>query len=208
MMAVQSIHHTDDRPDQAVSLAIPAEQLERRVREIAEQISADYAGQQPVIVGVLKGAWVFMADLVRRLSIPVRCDFVRLSSYGAGTVPSGPPKLLLDLTEPIEGRHVLVVDDIVDTGISLAWLEQHLLGKQPASLKMCVLLDKPARREVDVEPDYVGFEIPDRFVVGYGIDYAEQYRELPYIGYIDERDEQTADGELPSRRDGEMADSK
>lgn len=178
------------------------------MREIAEQISTDYAGQQPVIVGVLKGAWVFTADLVRQLSIPVRCDFVRLSSYGAGTVPSGPPRLLLDLTEPIAGQHVLVIDDIVDTGISLEWLHRHLLAKQPASLKTCVLLDKPARREVDVEPDYVGFEIPDRFVVGYGIDYAERYRELPYIGYIDEHDEQTADGDISPRQDGERTDSK
>ncbi len=207
-MAVQSIHHTDDRPSQTVTPAIPAKQLERRVREMAEQISADYAGQQPVIVGVLKGAWVFMADLVRQLSIPVRCDFVRLSSYGVGTVPTGPPRLLLDLTESIAGQHVLVIDDIVDTGISLEWLQRHMLAKQPASLKTCVLLDKPARREVDVEPDYVGFEIPDRFVVGYGIDYAEQYRELPYIGFVNECDERLAAGGNSSRQDRERTELK
>jgi hypoxanthine phosphoribosyltransferase len=154
------------------------------VRHLAGRISADYAGQHPLLIGVLKGAWLFMADLVRQLTIPVCCDFVRVSSYGAGTITSGQPRLLLDVGEPVTGRHVLVVDDIIDTGISVSWLLERLRERQPASLRLCSLLDKPSRRRVAVQADYVGFEIPDRFVVGYGIDYAEQFRELPYIGYV------------------------
>lgn len=168
----------------SVEPAISAEQLAEMVSELADRISSEYAGQDLLVVGVLKGGWVFMADLVRRLTIPVGCDFVRISSYGAGTESSGEPELLLDITETLAGRHVLVIDDIIDTGISVDWLLAHLQAKQPASLELCVLLDKPARRRVAVEPKYVGFEIPDRFVVGYGIDYAERCRELPYIGYV------------------------
>jgi hypoxanthine phosphoribosyltransferase len=129
-----------------------------------------------------------MADLVRQLTIPVCCDFVRVSSYGVGTTTSGEPRLLLDVTEPLAGRHVLLVDDIIDTGISVSWLLEHLRHSEPASLKLCSLLDKPSRRRVPIQADYVGFEIPDRFVVGYGIDYAEQFRELPYIGYVTDHD--------------------
>lgn len=177
--------------------AISREEVAERVAEIAKQISADYTNQlsRPsdkssdcpmiLVVGVLKGAWVFMADLVRHLQLDVRCDFVRLSSYGSGTVSAGQPRLMLDVSEAIQGQHVLIVDDIIDTGISLQWLSEHLSQRQPASLKSCVLLDKPARREVDIQADYVGFQIPDRFVVGYGIDFAQQYRALPYIGYVD-----------------------
>ena len=135
-------------------------------------------------MGVLKGAWVFLADLMRQLTIPARCDFIRLSSYGLEMVTSGEPKLLLDVTESVEGQHVLVVDDIIDTGISISWLLQRFRRKNPASLRLCALLDKAARRRVDVKADYLGFEIPDRFVVGYGIDYAERCRELPYVGYV------------------------
>jgi hypoxanthine phosphoribosyltransferase len=182
-------------PSQAISraeevpcLLTPA-QLSRRVQELAQQISVDYQGRTPLLVGVLKGAWVFLADLVRALTIPVTCDFVMLSSYGKDTVSSGHIKLLLDTSEPVEGRHVLVVDDVLDTGQSLAWLLDHLKGKHPASLRLCVLLDKPARREVPVRPDYVGFVIPNYFVVGYGIDYAEQHRELPYVGHLPEKEE-------------------
>ena len=156
------------------------------MRELAARINADYAGQHPLLVGVLKGAWLFMADLVRELRIPVCCDFVRVSSYGSGTTTSGEPRLLLDVTESLANRQVLVVDDIVDTGISVSWLLERLREHQPASLRLCALLDKPSRRRVDIQADYVGFEIPDRFVVGYGIDYAEQFRELPFIGYVTE----------------------
>ena len=173
-------HDFSDR----IECEISADRIAERVRELAAQISRDYADRKLVMIGVLKGAWVFMADLVRQLSIPVRCDFVRVTSYGAGTVSSGEPRLLLDITEPIEGAHVLVVDDIVDTGISVAWLMEHLRKKKPASLRLCVLLDKPARRQARIDPDYCGFEIPDHFVVGYGLDCAERFRELPFVGYV------------------------
>ncbi len=172
-----------------VACEIPAEQIARRVGELAERISADYAGKQLLVVGVLKGAWVLMADLVRQLNIPIRCDFVRVTSYGVGTVTSGEPKLLLDITESVEDTHVLVVDDIVDTGISVSWLMDHLREKNPASLRLCVLLDKPSRRQVERDPDYCGFEIPDHFVVGYGLDCAEQYRELPFVGHVSSDDQ-------------------
>lgn len=163
---------------------VSAEIIDTRVRELARQISVDYAGKQPVVVGILKGAWVFMADLVRHLTIPVRCDFVRLSSYGDCASSSGEVKLRLDVSLPLEGQDVLLVEDIVDTGITIPWLLEHLRKQQPASVRLCVLLDKPARRGTAVSIDYVGFTIPDHFVVGYGIDYAERYRELPYIGFL------------------------
>ena len=167
-----------------VEVMISAEQIAERVRQLAAQISADYAGKQPLVVGVLKGAWVLTADLVRQLTIPVRCDFVRVASYGMGTETSGQPKLLLDVLEPVAGADVLVVDDILDTGISVAWLLDHLRTKNPASLRLCVLLDKAERRRVPVTADYVGFSIPDRFVVGYGLDCGEQFRELPFVGHV------------------------
>ena len=163
---------------------IPASELAGRVRELGEQVSADYAGQPLLVVGVLHGAYIFMADLVRRLSTPVRCGFVMVSTYGENTVTSGQVRLHLDLKQSVDGHHVLLVDDIVDTGISTAWLIDHLSRKEPASLRLCALLDKGARRRVPVKIDYVGFDIPDRFVVGYGIDHAGRYRELPYVGYI------------------------
>jgi hypoxanthine phosphoribosyltransferase len=171
-------------PPHDIACLISAEQVARRVQELAQRIAADYAGRAPVLVGVLKGAWVFLADLARQLPLPVRCDFVRVSSYGAGTVTSGEPRLLLDCTEQLTGADVLVVEDIIDTGLSTAWLLQHLRGKRPASLRLCALLDKPSRRRVPVHADYLGFEIPDRFVVGYGLDWNERYRELPYVGCV------------------------
>ena len=167
-----------------VEVMISAEQIAERVRQLAAQISADYAGKRPLLVGVLKGAWVLLADLVRQLTIPVRCEFVRVTSYGMRTETSGEPKLLLDTVEPVTGSDVLVVDDILDTGISIAWLLDHLQKKSPASLRLCVLLDKSERRRVTVPADYVGFTIPDRFVVGYGLDCGEQFRELPFIGHV------------------------
>ncbi len=167
-----------------VEVMITADQIAERVRQLAAQISADYAGRQPLVIGVLKGAWVLMADLVRQLTIPVRCDFVRVSSYGLGTETSGQPQLLLDVREPVAGADVLVVDDILDTGISVAWLLDHLRKKNPASLRLCVLLDKTERRRVPAAADYVGFPIPDLFVVGYGLDCGEQFRELPFVGHV------------------------
>jgi hypoxanthine phosphoribosyltransferase len=167
-----------------VDCLISAEQLAERVAQLGRQISADYEDRNLMMVGVLKGAWVFMADLVRQLSVPVRCDFVRIASYGTQLVSSGEPRLTLDVAEPLEGLDVLVVDDIVDTGLSIVWLMDHLRRKNPASLRLCALLDKRARREIEVHADYVGFEIPDRFVVGYGLDAGERFRELPYLGYL------------------------
>lgn len=163
---------------------IQADTLAGRVRDLAARISADYQGKQPLLVGILKGAWVFMADLVRHLTIPVRCDFLKVSSYGLGTQTTGEFQLHLDLTIPAEGLDVILIEDIIDTGLSMPRILEHLRGKQPRSLRVCALLDKPARRQVPVAIDYLGFTIPDRFVVGYGIDWAERYRELPYVGYV------------------------
>jgi hypoxanthine phosphoribosyltransferase len=172
------------RPD--VPCLIGAQEIARRVGELAAQISTDYAGREPLVVGVLAGAWVFMADLVRQVTLPLRCDFVRLASYGAATRTTGQVRLLADMAQPAAGQHLLVVEDIVDTGVCVRWLLEHLRRRSPASVRVCALLDKPARREVEMAVDYVGFTIPDRFVVGYGIDWDERHRGLPYVGYIPE----------------------
>jgi hypoxanthine phosphoribosyltransferase len=168
----------------SVPCLLSAEVLADRVAGLAREISGDYADREPVLVGMLKGGWVFLADLVRHLTFPVLCDFVKLSSYGAGTATSGCVRLELDVSLDVEGRELLLVEDIVDTGLSVRWLLDHLQARRPAGLRVCTLLDKPSRRRVDVPLDYVGFTIPDRFVVGYGIDFCEWYRELPYIGYL------------------------
>jgi hypoxanthine phosphoribosyltransferase len=177
---------TADPPTERVHCLFSADELARRVRELAAQISADYAGKRPLVVGVLKGAWVFMADLVRQLTIPVHCDFVMLSSYGLATQPSGQIKLRLDLTIPAAGQDILIVEDIIDTGHTVPFLIEHLLEKNSASIRLCALLDKPARRQVPVRIDYCGFTVPDKFIVGYGIDCGEDYRELPYVGWVGE----------------------
>lgn len=158
--------------------------IRAKVAALGRQIAQDYDGESLVLVCILKGAITFTADLVRVLPMPVRLDFMAISSYGAGTKSSGVVRILKDLDAPIEGEHVLIVEDIVDSGLTLSYLHNSLLSRGPASLRTCVLLDKVERREVDFKPDYVGFEIPDRFVVGYGLDYAERYRNLPYIGVL------------------------
>lgn len=163
---------------------ISAAEIQERVGALARQISADYAGREPLVVGVLKGAWVFMADLVRQLGVPVTCDFVKLSSYGGATSTSGEVRLQLDLSLPAAGRDLLVVEDVVDTGTCLGWLLDHLWAKGPASVRVCALLDNPARRVRAVRIDYLGFTIRDCFVVGYGIDCGERYRELAYVGHV------------------------
>lgn len=152
-----------------------------RVRALARQIRHDYRGHDLVVVGVLKGAFVFLADLVRALRRPVAVDFVGLSSYGHGTEPSGPVSITTPLRLPVEGKDVLVVEDILDTGLSMQALLDHLRARAPRSIRVCALLDKPARRRTPIAPDYVGFTVADGFVVGYGIDYAEKYRELPEV---------------------------
>jgi hypoxanthine phosphoribosyltransferase len=168
-----------------VRCLLTEQQLRQRVGDLARQISADYAGKQLLVVGVLKGAWVFMADLVRRLTIPVRCDFVKLSSYGEGTTTTGQVRIHLDVSASVKGYDVLIIEDIVDTGTCSLWLVDHLRRKNPASVRLCALLDKPVRRLAPVPIDYVGFTIADHFVVGYGIDWQEKYRQLPYIADID-----------------------
>jgi hypoxanthine phosphoribosyltransferase len=166
------------------SCLFSAEQLARRTDELAREISGDYQGKELLVVGVLKGAFVFMADLVRRLAVPVRCDFVKVSSYGLGTDSTGNVQLHLDLSTSAEGQQILLVEDIVDTGTCSSWLLGHLRSKQPAGVRLCALLDKPSRRKTPVKIDYLGFSIPDHFVVGYGIDCGERFRQLPYVGYV------------------------
>lgn len=163
---------------------IDQQQIAAKVGELAEAISRDYAGKDPVLVAVLNGAVVFLSDLMRRLRIPVTIDFVKWSSYGDSTRSSGVVRILKDLDETVEGRHVLVVEDIIDTGLTLHYLLENLRSRSPASVKVVALLDKPSRRRVEVSADYLGFEIPDAFVVGYGLDYARRYRHLPYIGVL------------------------
>ena len=164
---------------------IPAEDLRARVDELGREIRRDYMGRTPILVGVLKGAVVFLADLMRAIEAPCECDFIALSSYGASTRSSGIVELTKDLSVPIEGRDVLIVEDIVDTGRTLTYLLRNLETRQPRTVRVCALLDKVSRREVPVALDYVGFTIPDEFVVGYGLDFAGLYRNLPYIGVLD-----------------------
>jgi len=160
---------------------IPAEDLRARVDELGREIRRDYMGRTPILVGVLKGAVVFLADLMRAIDAPCECDFIALSSYGASTRSSGIVELTKDLSQPIEGRDVLIVEDIVDTGRTLTYLLRNLETRQPRTVRVCALLDKISRREVPIELDYVGFAIPDEFVVGYGLDYNNYYRNLPDI---------------------------
>jgi hypoxanthine phosphoribosyltransferase len=158
--------------------------LRSRIVELGAEISADYAGRDLLLVGVLKGAIFFMADLMRELTLPCEIDFMAISSYGAGTDSSGVVRILKDLDQNIAGRDVLVVEDIIDSGLTLSYLMRTLRARMPASLEICALLTKPERREIDVPVRYVGFEIPNRFVIGYGLDYGERYRNLPYIGVL------------------------
>ena len=160
------------------------EQLASRVNEIARQITQDYQGKEIVLISVLRGSFVFMADLCRRIDLPCTVDFMAVSSYGAGTTSSGQVKITKDLSESIEGRDIIVVEDILDSGNTLSYLLQILQARHPASMKLCTLLDKPDRRIKPVHVDYSGFSIPDEFVVGYGLDFAEKYRNLPYIGVL------------------------
>lgn len=161
-----------------------AREIADKVEELAARIRDDYRDRPLVLVGILKGAFVFTADLVRALGVPLRVDFMAVSSYGSATQTSGIIRILKDLDRPIRDQHVLLIEDIVDTGLTLRYLRDHLQAQAPASLRACVLLDKPERRQVDVPVEYVGFTIPDEFVVGYGIDYAEQFRYLPYIACV------------------------
>ncbi|MFQ5944723.1 MAG: hypoxanthine phosphoribosyltransferase [Anaerolineae bacterium] len=159
-------------------------EIREQIQKLGSQIASDYAGELPLLVCILKGGTMFLADLLRALPIAVEIDFMSVSSYHGETESSGVVRVLLDLEISIEGRHVLIVEDIIDTGRTLAYILELLETRDPASLKICTLMDKPAHREIAIPLDYVGFEIPDRFVVGYGLDYAEVYRNLPYVGVL------------------------
>jgi hypoxanthine phosphoribosyltransferase len=165
-------------------ILIGEDDLQARIRELGAELSADYAGREVLLVGVLKGAVFFMADLMRSLTIPCEIDFMAISSYGASTDSSGVVRILKDLDINIEGRHVLVIEDIVDSGLTLSYLVRNLESREPATLEVCALLTKPSRREIDVPVRYIGFEIPNKFVIGYGLDFAERYRNLPYVGVL------------------------
>jgi len=165
-------------------ILIDEETLAARVAELGAEVSADYEGRDLLLIGVLKGAVFFMADLMRHLTVACEVDFMAISSYGDATDSSGIVRILKDLDISIEGRDVLVVEDIIDSGLTLSYLIRNLESREPASLEVCALLTKPSRREIDVRVRYVGFEIPNKFVIGYGLDFAERYRNLPYVGVL------------------------
>ncbi len=164
------------------------EQIAERIEELGIRISKDYADNPPIMVSVLKGGFIFLADLVRAIDIPIEIDFMEVSSYGNGTVSSGVVRILEDLSLNIEERHILIVEDIIDTGHTLRYIIDNLETRHPKSVKICTLLDRRGRREVEIPLDYVGFVVPDKFVIGYGLDLAQKYRNLPYIGIIEEEE--------------------
>ncbi|MDI9489533.1 MAG: hypoxanthine phosphoribosyltransferase [Bacillota bacterium] len=158
--------------------------LAKRIGELGEEISKDYANEEVMLVGILKGASVFMSDLIRKISIPAYIDYMVVSSYGNSAETSGVVRIIKDLEDNIEGKNIIIVEDIIDTGLTLAYLKKNLLNRNPKSLKICTLLDKPSRRQKEIAIDYKGFEVPDEFIIGYGIDYAEKYRNLPFVGVL------------------------
>jgi hypoxanthine phosphoribosyltransferase len=167
-----------------LEVLIPAADLQARIREIGAEIAKDYADRNPLLICVLKGAMVFMADLMRAIDLPLTIDFIAVSSYGSGTRSTGEVRIVKDLDHPLEGHDVIFVEDILDTGLTLSYLLDNFRARGVASIKIAALLNKPERRKVDVELDYKGFDIPDKFVVGYGLDFDERYRNLPYIGVV------------------------
>ncbi len=169
-----------------IEVMISEQEIQNKVNELAKKIEKDYQGESLLVVGILKGASVFVSDLIRKIDLDVNIDFMSVSSYGNGTETSGTVKILKDLDVDIDGKNVLIVEDIIDTGLTLSNLVASLNTRNPKSLKLCTLLDKPHRRTADIPVDYVGFKIDDKFIVGYGIDWAEKYRNLPYIGVVSE----------------------
>ncbi|OPJ56830.1 hypoxanthine phosphoribosyltransferase [Alkalithermobacter paradoxus] len=167
-------------------ILISKEDIDKKVYEIAKKIESDYKGEELLLIGVLKGAFVFISDLIRHIDLDVSLDFMAVSSYGMATKTSGTVKILKDLDVDIENKNILIVEDIIDTGLTLKYLSDNLKSRNPKSMKICTLLDKPERRECHLDIDYVGFEIPDKFIVGYGIDCGEKFRNLPYIGVVGE----------------------
>jgi len=176
---------TFNRPEKPFPELISAEAIQNRVAELGAEITKDYAdcGEDLILLGVLKGSVIFLADLSRFVALPCSMDFIGIASYGDDTKSSGIVKITQDLTKPIEGKHVIIIEDIIDTGLTAHYLRDNLLTRKPASVKLCSLLHKPDRTEVEVEIDYLGFEVPNKFVVGYGLDIAQQYRNLSFIGY-------------------------
>jgi hypoxanthine phosphoribosyltransferase len=173
-------------PQSQPQILISREEINKAVTRLASKIRRDYQGKQPLLIGILKGSFVFLADLIRQLDLPVEIDFVKLSSYSAAKETSGKVRVVQGLKAPIKSRDVLVIEDIVDTGITISFLLNYLRKKKPASLKLCSLTDKPSRRQVPVSIDYLGFTVPDKFIVGYGIDWNEKFRYLPDIGFIED----------------------
>lgn len=170
--------------DDIRAVLVSEQQLEDKVAQLGAQISQDYAGKDLVLVSILKGAVVFMADLMRAVTIPCSIDFMVVSSYGAGTTTTGLVKIIKDLDSDLSGKDVLIVEDILDTGVTLSNLVPMLKMRDPNSVRICAILDKPSRRRADIQADYIGFQVPDEFVVGYGLDYDEKYRNLPYVGVL------------------------
>ena len=167
-----------------INVMLSEEEINARIAELGEQISRDYEGKEIFLICILKGASFFACELAKRITVPVNIDFMKVSSYGGGTVSSGQVSIKMDVSESIDGKEVLIIEDIIDSGNTLNLLPKILMERGPKSIRLCALLDKPDRREVDVKMDYVGFRIPDKFVVGYGLDYDQRYRNLPYIGEV------------------------
>lgn len=170
---------------ETVRVLVPEEEVDKKIAELGKKISEDYAGKQVHLICILKGGVFFMCELAKRITVPVSMDFMSVSSYGDGTTSSGIVKIAKDLDESLEGKEVLIVEDIIDSGRTLYYLMEVLQKRKPNSMRLCTLLDKPERRVKDVKVDYVGFNIPDEFVVGYGLDYAQKYRNLPFIGVVE-----------------------
>lgn len=170
--------------DNLAATLLTQQEIEKKVKELGIILAKEYADKRPLLICVLKGALIFVADLVRAMDIPLEIDFMAVSSYGVSTKSSGVVRILKDLETPLEGRHVIIVEDIIDTGLTLKYLLENLKSRKPVSVKICTLLDKPSRRLVQLQPDYCGFEIPDKFVIGYGLDFSETYRNLPFIGVL------------------------
>ena len=167
-------------------ILITEEQIQQRTKELGQQISEEFEGEEVLMICILKGAVIFLSDLIRYMSVDTKIDFMAVTSYGASTRSSGVVRILKDLDTGIEDLNVVIVEDIIDSGVTLHYLRDYLLGRKPKSLKICTLLDKPERREADIKPDYVGFEVENKFIVGYGLDYDQKYRNLPYISCLEE----------------------
>ena len=183
-MATSSAQFASEFSNPNLDILLSEEQIQTRIKELGTQITRDYAGQNPLLIGVLKGACLFLSDIVRAVDTRVSIEFMAISSYGSSTRTSGEVRIMKDLDVPIEGRHILVVEDIVDTGLTLSYLLANLHARGAASVKLAALLDKYERRQKEVQIDYLGFQIPDEFVVGYGLDFAERYRNLPFIAVL------------------------